>query len=602
MSNKKEIMNKKTFILLALICASVSTQAQLGKLKGLMGKKDTAQSSADTTKKQKAGGSGGGLSGLMGKAMTKLATAAGGMAMKASGMLSTTADLSETVPLVTMTSNLYPAELGTATQTFLKGWQSNGDMVTLMFTKKDGFGFYKIDGSVTINGQPATYATVGTYSAFSPNNSAPKKVEITTTSGQKSSFTLLPYDKPFKILTINGQKDAASIDLSKDVVVEFDKAPISENGLLKLSIAINQIGIKSFYDLPYIKSAKTITIPAASFRNINIVPGGKALYNYKNSYLSIAVEKVAMASAASGTLPAMKYDVAYLDGKLLNVVKEPVLNLGINAKGSDKFPAGEVDYNFFKANAFLGRPFSQIKTLGVMSFAIRGTTYTEGKESTTSSSYTVGNTKYTTVTTSKTIAKFPQLANEVWDKALESLYKDFVDAAQKELNAPVLPLASITKTEGYQAIAPFSKDDENTSVEFSRAYKDTKLLSAFMPVSEGYGPNNANGRIMKQSGANALMKFTFDLQLAIEDGKPVMVPKLAFEIVGEPNANLETKFCTATITGKGVRYPKGEITAAELDNVVRKSDLLATFKKGLQELKASEKANGDYDLVWNLQK
>ncbi|MBC7913820.1 MAG: hypothetical protein H7Y07_06815 [Pyrinomonadaceae bacterium] len=595
-------MKKTIIMLLVLSCIVINSQAQLKKLKamGLGGKKSDSEASTDTTEKtEKTKGGGNFLT----KAVTKLAAASGGAIMKATGMISTTSNLEEVTPLITFNSNLYPAELGTATQAFMKGWKSGGDMITIMFTKKGSMGFNKIDGSVTIDGQPATYTNMGVYVAFSAQSAASRKVEIITSTGQKSSFTLSPYNKPFKILSINGQADNASIDLTKDVVVEFEQAPVTETGLLRLSLAINQLGIKSFYDLPFIKTGKTITIPAASFRNINIVPGGKALYGYKNSYLSIAGEKISTTGNTSGTLPATKYDASYSDGKLLTVVKEPILNPGVTAKGTEKFAKGDVDYTFFKPNAFLARPFNQIKKTGVSSFAIRGTTYKEGKESSTKSSFSAGGTTYTTITTSKLIAQFPQLSNQVWDAVLESLYKDFIAAAQQELSTSVLPLEAVTNTDSYRAIAPFSKDDENTSVEFSRAYKNSKLLSAFMPISEGYGINNANNKIMNQSGANALMKFTFDLQIAIDGSYPVMVPKLAFELVGEQNGTVaETKYCTATIIGKGSKFPEGNISAADLEKIIRKSDLVATFRKGLQELKAKEKANSDYETVWNLQK
>ncbi|WP_192820445.1 hypothetical protein [Rufibacter sp. LB8] len=603
-------MKKNYFLLLVLASTTFQAHAQLGKLKGLVGGKSktdtTASAPAATPEKTAPVKKGlGGLSNLgssiMTKAVTKIATAAGGMMMNATGMVSTTADLTQTAPIIGLTGNLHPSELGTAAQTFLKGWKTGGDLVSVMFSKKDGVGVNKIDGTVLIDGKPATYLNVGTYVAFAENDGKPKKVEITTTSGQKSSFEVQPYDKPFKIKSINGQTEQVALDLTKDVIIEFEKAPEAPNNLLHLTIAINQLGIKSFYDLPYIKTGKTITIPAAAFRNINILPAGKALYSYQNSYLSVAAEKNTKTANTTGDLPAMNYDVSYSDGRPLTVTKEPALNLGLTTKGTQNFSAGEVDYSFLKPNAFLGRPFSQLKSIGVTSFAIRGTTYTEGKESKSSTSFTAGNTTYTTVTTTKATATFPQVKDQVWDAVLESLYPDFIKAVQEELGGTVLPLQKITATQAYQDIAPFSSDDENTSVNFSRAYQNSKLLSAFRPVNEGYGVNSADNRIMQQAGANALMKFTFDLQIALERGKPVMIPKLAFEMTGETHGPSQTKYCTATLIGKGQRYPEGNLTVADIEKIIRKSDLLATFRKGLQEIKAKEQANPDYQQVWSLQ-
>jgi len=590
------------FTLILLSVLTLSSSAQFGKLKGLAsGKKDTAsQEESDTTKtigKERVGGS------FLNKAIIKLAKASSGLVMSATGQLITTDDLTALTPLLSSSSNLYPISLGTADMLFFKGWKTGGNLITVFFTQKDKFGMAKIDGSVTIDGEPADYVSTGVYVSFSEATNKPSKVEVSTKSGQKASFTISAPKYPVKIVSINGQTgDNISIDLSKDAVIELDNPSGAESLQLHAKLAINQLGIKSFYDVGYFKGSNKLIIPAAAFRNLNITPGGKMLYSFKNSYLSIDRVQNEVTTNTSGAFQPIDYYTVAQDGRFLNITKDPELNSGLTAKGSEKFPNGEVDYNFFKPNAFLSRPFDHIKKLGVMSFSIRGTTYVAGKESKSSSSYSVGNTTYTTTTTTQTWAQFPSVPTQVWNGALESLYQDFTNAAQLELGATVLPVNKVTGTEGYQSISPFSKDDETTSVSFFHSYKDTKMISAYIPVSEGYSGNSANSRIMKESGANALMKFTFDMQIAIEKGKQVMIPKLAFEIVGENNGVFfGTKYCTATITGKAVGFPKDNITVSDIERIIRKSDLLTVFRKGLQEIKAQEKQNGDYKLIWDLQ-
>ncbi|MFD2145399.1 hypothetical protein [Mucilaginibacter antarcticus] len=237
-----------------------------------------------------------------------------------------------------------------------------------------------------------------------------------------------------------------------------------------------------------------------------------------------------------------------------------------------------------------------------MSFAVRGTTYVKGPSSSSSSSYSVGSTTYTTTTTTETWAQFPSVSQSVWDGLLDKLYAEFTATGAQELGASVVPVNNVTSSAAYQDLQPFTKDDETTSVSFFHSYQDTKMLSAFIPIAEGFSSNSANVRLLKQSGTEALMKFTFDMQIAIEKGKPVMIPKLAFEMVGGKNGDtFDTKFCTANIVGKGVRYPAGTITVADMQNIIRDADLLAAFRKGLQEIKNKEKQNGDYEIVWALQ-
>lgn len=595
-------MAKKIYLTLVLLSGlTLNSNAQFGKLKGLAGgKKETATAETDTTKtvgKERVGGS------FLNKAIIKIAKASSGLVMSATGQLITTDDLTSLTPMLSSSSNLYPISLGTADMLFFNGWKTGGNMITVFFTQKDKFGMAKIDGSVTIDGKPADYVSTGVYVSFTEASSKPSKVDVVTKSGQKASFTINPPKYPVKIVSINGQTgDNISIDLTKDAVIELNNPPGAENLQLHAKIAINQLGIKSFYDVGYFKGGNKLTIPAAAFRNLNITPGGKMLYSFKNSYLSIDRVQNEVTTNTSGTYAPIEYATVAQDGRFLTITKDPELNPGLTAKGSEKFPNGEVEYSFLKPNAFLSRPFDHIKKLGVMSFSIRGTTYVAGKESKSSSSYSVGSTTYTTTTTTQTWAQFPTVPDQVWDGALESLYKDFTAVAQAELGAAVLPVEKITGTEGYGGISPFSKDDETTSVSFFHSYKDTKMISAYIPISEGYSGNSANSRIMKESGANALMKFTFDMQIAIEKGKQVMIPKLAFEIVGENNGVFfGTKYCTATITGKAVGFPKDNITVSDIEKIIRKSDLLTVFKKGLQEIKTQEKQNGDYKLIWDLQ-
>ena len=592
-------MKKIHLIFSILLLFSLSSSAQFGKLKGMMGgKKDTTAKVVDTTgnKKERSGGS------FFSKAVIKIAKLSSGLVAEAGGLMLKTDDLNAVVPMAGTSSNLVPAALGTADMSFMNGWLSGGAYYTIFFSQKDKVGWAKVNGDITINGKPADFVSTGLYVAFEKDKAKPARVEIVTTSGQKSSFTMNTSKYPVKILSINGQTgDNIALDLTKDVVVELEHTPGAENIQLNPKIAITIFGFKNLIDLGYFKGTDKLVIPAAAFRNVNIGPGSTPLMTYKSSFLSVTRMESKTTEQVSGVYPPFTYYTTTQDGRYINVTTEPVLNRGITVKGTEKLPNGAVDYNFFKAHAFASRPFEQIKTLGVASFSIRGTTYKDGKTSKTESSYTVGNTKYTTTTTTHTWAQFPDVSKSVWAEALASLYADFTTAAQKELNATLLPIERITETAAYQHISEYSKDDETTDVSFSHSYKNGKLISAMIPLSEGYGENSAETKIMKESGANALMKFTFDLQIAIEGGRQVMVPKLGFQIGGENNGlYYPTKYCSATISGKGIGFPK-QITAIDIARIVRQSDLLQVFVKGLRELKKAEMANGDYKLLWDLQ-
>jgi hypothetical protein len=535
---------------------------------------------------------------LFTKAISKLAKGA------AKANAETSANLDEIVPTVVIGSNLHSDKLGTISQSFFNGWISGGDMAFVMFTGKKGPNFVQLDGIVSIDGTPVQMLASGMYSLVTPANPSPRKIEITTSTGQKSSFTITPAQPTFKIKSINGMTDNISLDLSKDITIELSDVNVPASQLLKVSLAINQVSIKSLYDLAHVRSGSTITIPAAAFRNINIKPGGDLVYNYKKSYLQVTHEIMEDATDVTGAFPKIQYTKSYSDGKFANVTSEPQLNPGLTVKGEDK----DMKYSLYKANAFLSRPFAQLKKVGLLSFTIRGTTFHESSESVTTSNTLVmggiANTTTTTRTTTTTL-QFPQQPNEVWDRFLEQLYPEFMSVVEQEFGATSVPPSSVTKSPSYQSTPAFQSYEANTKVEFSRSYKDTKMMSAFVPMSEGYGVNGVMERIMNESGTDALLTLTLDLDIAEETGgtKVLMVPMLAFEIAGKTNGLVAgTKYVKGTIeSSKGVSF-NANITPAELEGIIRKSDMLFVFRKALQEIKGLEKSNGDYDIVWNLQK
>lgn len=578
-------MNKKAIILLLLLGTAVSSQAQLGKLKGMVGgKKDTAQASADTTKKSKAGGG----QSLWSKAIVKVAKVAGSLGGSISGLVATTDNLDNVVPTASIMSNLHPTEVGVVGQSFVGGWQPGGTVAMLSFSASNAVQVYKINGSVTIDGQPANYAAMGVYTAYLKDNIKPKQVEITTASGQKASFTISPPRHTVKLLAINGQKNNPSIDLTKDVVLEVQNGPDGNNTPVLVTLTGTTLGLKTFYEVGWFKPSSKITIPAAMFRNMNGVTNN---INFKDTYLQISRGSMEKASSLSGAFKDVDLANIVTDGMFINVTTKPVFNKGLAAEGKEKYSAGDVNYEVKKTHALFSPNFSSMKDLGVASFAIQGVT----------SFYDRKNDKLLDAVVTKS-ATFPQFSNEVWDKILDNMYQEVTSILKSEFAVNVVPLEKITNSAGYQSIAPYSKKDENSQDDFSRAYKNTKLLLGIRPISEMGGIKSGEYKIMKETGVNALLKFTIRLDINFEGSKAYMVPKMIFDINGALMGDVyNTSYVSGVITGDGVLYKKG-ITPDVLENVIlRKSDMLATFKKSLQEIKAKESANGDYKIVYDAQ-
>lgn len=500
--------------------------------------------------------------------------------------------LDDVVATVGMGTNLHPVELGTVSQSLFSGWKTGGDVFSVMFTRKSAFGFVKLDGEVTIDGKPMEYGLAGVYGLVTDANASPRKVEVTMKSGQKASFLIEPPKERLKLLSINGKKDGEiALDLTQDVTLELEIPAGLENKLIKATIAITQIGLKEHSDVCYIRAASKVVIPAGAFRNIGLAPASTALYSFKNTFFSVAIEDTAAAKDVTGPLASIKYNTFNSDGKFVSVAKEPKINTGLVYKGEDKDL--EVKYDYFKPGAFFSRPFSQVKTVALKSFSIRGTTYSQS----TSTSETS-----TTITTTTTTLKFPEQPDAVWDALLEKLYPDFIAVIQSELDCTVLPVENVTGAEAYKSIADLAKDDVNTKVQFTRGFRNTKVVSAFMPITDGYGANGVDEKLMAQTGANSLLSMTIDLEISTDGKLVLMIPKFAIQLYGKTNGpNLPTKYFNGSIQSiTGVSFNQN-ITQAELEKIVRKDVMVAALRKGLQDLKAKEKANGDYGPVWALQ-
>ena len=525
------------------------------------------------------------------KGIMKLAKVMGKM------VASKTSTLDGVVLTVGIGSNLHSDKVEEAAQSFLGNWKSGGDAVTVMFSASANSGFMEIDGQVLIDGKPMDYVTLGTYCKMSEASAAPRKIEVITKSGQKGAFTLQPYKNQVKLLAINGDKAgdapgaAVPLDLSKDMELELSVPAGMEGSLGKISITVNQLSIKSFVDVIYVPLAAKVVVPAGGFRNLNLKPASTLLYSFKEAYISVGVESVEKATDVSGSFKEVKYTAQYTDGKFIKVTTEPKLNTGLVSKGTDK--DAKVQFDFFKANAFLSRPFSQLKSIGLKSFAIRGTTYSKSTSTTETS---------TTITTTTTTLQFPPQPDSVWAGLLEQLYPDFAAAVEEELGAKIKPVDAVTKTEAYKTLKAFAMDDTNTHVAFSRGYRDTKVTSAFMPVTEGFGNNSVDRRLMDEAGVDGLLTMTLDLTIG-SDGKLVlMTPRFGFEISGKLHTPLaDTKYCSGTLQSTVGVPSDRKVDMAGLVALIRKDDMLKVLRKGLQDLKAQEKANGDYEPVWNFQ-
>jgi hypothetical protein len=256
-------------------------------------------------------------------------------------MTGSTADLSTVVPIVYRNTNTYPKSLGTMSSKIFKSWGDGGDFVVIAFTQKTGGMMSEIEGTITVDGKPAEYATAGTYTSMAPPTSGTRRVEVVTKTGQKAGFTIPAPRGSLRITSINGQANPTTLDLTKDVTIQLAGVIPGDTSQILIKVLTSVIGIRESYETYYARPGATITVPAAAFRNINIAPGNvKAGANLNDSYLLVSRERYEDVQQATGAFVGIQVMTSESDGRIFRAAPSSPMNIGFTAKGELALPGG----------------------------------------------------------------------------------------------------------------------------------------------------------------------------------------------------------------------------------------------------------------------
>ncbi|MCK9211933.1 MAG: hypothetical protein M0P61_13920 [Ignavibacteriaceae bacterium] len=519
-------------------------------------------------------------------------------------LTATTADLSVCAVQGMYINNLYPQDTKTVEMDYVGDqWKEGRSGVAISFYKKEGVGFYKIDGTITMDGDTLQYLANGVYSTYFDNNgSKPKKISISTSSGQRAEFTIQP-PKPIKLVSINGAATNAPVDVTKDMTLEFENVP-NENAFIRVSMIVSSLGIRSFSDIGVFKLAKTIKIPAAAFKNTmtaSATVGGVVSISTGSNY--VLIERFDVATARIPGVGASQNLSLGWSWMPVTVTGDVSTQPGFSIDGKITSANGEMGYSAKEPNAFTGKPLSKGKKFAITSLSIRGTLY--NAETSTSSS-TTGNV--TTTTTTTRTWQFPKVPVEYWDKALDNLYKDVTKVLKDEYGISVIPIEQVVNSPLYSELEEIK--DEYTTVEISRSYKGTKNLlptrigNILKSISSTFASDRPEARLMRELGVDGLISVTVDLALPTDRQEVTLAPRMAFRITGPPNGYIvgPTVYAQGVVSDeKGVPFSESEFKDINaLNKIIRKDDIISAFKKALKEQEAKEKELG-YQAIWNLQ-
>ncbi|MCF7805550.1 MAG: hypothetical protein K9N46_14050 [Candidatus Marinimicrobia bacterium] len=512
-----------------------------------------------------------------------------------------TADLSNVSLQVRFIRNLYPPETGTTESGFLEGeWREGRNIIGVNVFKRSGIGMYKLDATMTANGDTLPYYSGGANGRFLDKDEVvPQHLVIETTSGQRAEFDVEPIEE-VNIKSVNG--GSGVVDLGDDLVLEFDVPAGVENRNMQVSLLMDVMGVRDWVDIVQFREKERVVIPASAFRHL---PGLSPISG--ESYLRVERYKVSPAIHNAGVGAAQVLSLSW-DAVPVEVAGKRDAVYGISVSDEMTSEKGTMEFDITKPNAFLGKPLSSGKKFALTSLSVRATKLKQSRTKTSSSSSYYGSYKVTTTTTTTKTRKFPTLPDEFWEGLVDDMYDDVVQTFQDNYNIELIPVEQVTATPSYQELETI--DDGVTEVEVSKSYKNTKNLipttlgAIIGSVSSTFASDRVDARLIEELDVDGLIAVTLDLEMPWESFS--LSPRLSFRVSGPPNGYKlgPTIYAQGVVWGNGVELDSAKAEATDptdiLNRVVRKDEIIRALDAGLKELEAKEQEFG-YDKIWALQ-
>lgn len=516
-----------------------------------------------------------------------------------------TGDLGKVSVMVQHVQNLYPADSKTTEAKYMgKNWREGETMLAVIGFKRDGLGMWKLDGTLTANGDTMEYFTNGVFGSY-VDKDKPVDVTIETSEGNYAEFTVTPVE-PVTIKSINGGSN--EIDLTKDLILEFDVNEMVKNKNIQISLMVDLLGTRSKMPVAYVTEAKKVIIPNEIFKHLGFWYGPNKGDNY------LIAERYYINPENISDAGATQIASYYQDWKKVTVMGE--------VEGYSFAPAtyslevdddNEVKIEIVKQNALYSPPISRPKTFAMASFVVRATKlYQRRVKTTTSTSTSVSGNIKTTTTTITTITKtrkFPQLPDEVWNNYLDSTYANITKILEKHLHYNTIPLEQVMQSENYANLD--AVPDCVSVVEVSKSYKGTRRLLNTSPddfkfeMSSTFATDRPMSRLIRELGVDAILAITIDLEMPwfeeVDDIK--LSPRLAIKLFGPTNGpNIMTEHLSMVISGPGLPLEKNPNpnnfeeflrTTSQIDALVR------ALNHGFVRTREIER-EWKYDDIWAL--
>lgn len=493
-------------------------------------------------------------------------------------------------------------------------------LVMISFFKQEGMGLLELkNGSVQVNGESSTYHGLGSYGYyFDAIPDQPVDMQIQSENGDQANFRFYPTEK-IEIVSVNGETALPVLDLAEDIEIEYYNPPGSEGTTVKVSLLTKVMGVRAFNHFADFKVKETgnvkVTIPKEALANPEIA-GQMNVGNFDKGENYLIMEREVLTEKDEfdefqkpGVIPTIELTSrSYASFPVIVKGKQEdgiMVSLKVRGQTEDK----SLRYDFYKPNANTGIPFSKASKFGLASFTMEAKTYNKESE-TSSSSWSIGGTRYTETTTTTTILDFPELPESYWENTMDQIYQEVASFFKSEYNVDFVPVEDVTSSPNYQTLFP-SKEKINDKV-VRRSYKNTSRTQPqgfneiFGSISSNQTADNPRVNLMKEAGDVDGM-VSMHLSLVIGENKAgniVLLPSLTLSIAGrdETRDDKEGTYVNGLVqrnTGEPYNEEMLKSNPDELLRVCSVSQLLHAAKSGIATLRAKEVEMG-YDRIWSI--
>ena len=275
----------------------------------------------------------------------------------------------------------------------------------------------------------------------------------------------------------------------------------------------------------------------------------------------------------------------------------------MKAEGKTDSDHGKFEYFIQKPSSFYSPSLKNVKSLGLASLNVSGVLF---KEESNESSYTSGNVRYTSITS--TTWQFPELDDAFWETLLEKLYSSIQEKFSTNYAISFIDVDKITSHPEYANF--WEPNEANTDIKIEKNYKNTKRMQAasirevFSSASTTFSRDLPEYKLMRDNDVDGLLMVTLDLRVSDANKKKIVLdPVLSFKVLsGAVSYGLAPigVIMEGTVSGRGIPFKMKEFNS--LDGLVRIAqidNLLYGMTKSIADIQVLEEEEKYFE-TWQL--